>query len=164
MKRKPDVIHQDVLFIRKQLERFTLPVLAQMHRIDRYEATDVSGSGELKPKNTISDPVGNKVVSILSGRNQADPVGKAAKDIERELHEMRRRVEILVQQLDFVLNPRDRHKDNVIIHCAACEREVAGTTNDRIRSGYCQACYREWLRQGKPNRGHFEATRRPEPA
>lgn len=44
--------------------------------------------------------------------------------------------------------------------CQACERPVANTPNDRLRSGYCQACHRKWDRDGRPDRAHFERTRR----
>lgn len=48
--------------------------------------------------------------------------------------------------------------------CLACLREVKGTSVDRIRSGYCPACYRAWLRDGKPDRLRFERARRQEAA
>jgi hypothetical protein len=44
--------------------------------------------------------------------------------------------------------------------CAACERPVANTPNDRLRSGYCNACRMAWNRQGQPDRPAFERTRR----
>lgn len=52
--------------------------------------------------------------------------------------------------------------------CAACERPVANTPNDRLRAGYCNACRMAWNRQGQPDRVAFERTRRgldttPEP-
>lgn len=46
-------------------------------------------------------------------------------------------------------------------HCRRCERFCRPTPDrpqDRIRSGYCPACYRRWLRQGKPDRSGFERT------
>lgn len=48
--------------------------------------------------------------------------------------------------------------------CLACHRKVEGTANDRLRSGYCAACYRAWLRDGKPDRLRFERARRQEAA
>lgn len=158
MRRKPELVHQDVQAICRNLSRFNLPTLAQLSRIDRFEATDGGSASEgPKPKHSVSDPVGNRVIAKLSGKVVADPVGKAVKEIERTLAEMRRQSEILLQQLDYATNPRERHKDHVIQHCAACDREVAGTSSDRIRSGYCFECYREWLKLGKPNRTQFES-------
>ena len=52
-------------------------------------------------------------------------------------------------------------------NCLACDRWVAGTSTDRIRSGYCPACATAWTRarQNDPNidRFRFENTRRTQP-
>jgi len=155
MRRKPEAVHADVLRARKNLERFTLASLANLARIDKFEVWDVTGGGGgPKPKNAISDPVGNKVASI--GAEQ-DPVGKAVKSIERTLFEIARQTDILVQQLAYVTDPRQRQADaDRVVHCEACKREVAATRSDRLRSGYCSACYTRWIRENKPYRGTFE--------
>ncbi len=44
--------------------------------------------------------------------------------------------------------------------CQACGRQVSGSGNDRLRRGYCPACYRAWRRAGRPDRSEFEAARR----
>jgi hypothetical protein len=44
-------------------------------------------------------------------------------------------------------------------HCRRCEklcRPTAERPSDRIRSGYCPACYKRWLRHGRPDRSRFE--------
>ena len=156
LRRKPEVNFADVQACIANLALFDLPTLAAMSRIDRFEASDVGSSSEgPKPKHAISDPVGSRVIAKLSGRKVSDPVGSAVKEIEAALFRMRRETDILRQQLAFVMNPRERHKDNVIIYCEACGREVAGTANDRLRSGFCLKDYRDWLGQGKPNRTQF---------
>lgn len=45
--------------------------------------------------------------------------------------------------------------------CRRCEkfcRPDADHPDNRIRSGYCQPCYRRWVRLGKPDRTTFERT------
>ena len=127
-----------------------------MSRIDKFEATDVGSSSEgPKPKHSVSDPVGARVVAKLSGRKLHDPVGSAVKEIDRAIFEMRRATEVLNQQREFVLNPRERHKDNYIEHCVGCEREIACTPNDRPRQGFCAQCYRAWRKEGEPNKASF---------
>jgi hypothetical protein len=153
MKRKPERIFEDIKTIRKGLDKLTLPTLAQLSRIDRYEADDVGGSSGPKPKNQVSDPTGNRVAA----KRTVDPVGDAVKAIDSRLFNMAREMQTLLQQLDYALNPRDRHRQSAVIHCGACEREVAGTNSDRLRSGYCFSCYRKWIAQERPNRGAFEA-------
>lgn len=45
--------------------------------------------------------------------------------------------------------------------CSCCHRDVAGTEEDRLRSGYCAACWMAYVRDGQPdNRIGFEERRR----
>ena len=158
MRRKPEVNFADVQACIANLALFDLPTLAAMSRIDRFEASDVGSSSEgPKPKHAISDPVGSRVIAKLSGRKVSDPVGSAVKEIEAALFRMRRETDILRQQLAFVMNPRERHRESIIPQCEACHRDIAATQSDRVRSGYCQSCYGKWVRAGKPYRAQFEA-------
>jgi len=43
-------------------------------------------------------------------------------------------------------------------HCQRCSRWVAGTSSDRIRSGWCPACYQAWRRAGCPDRTDWNRT------
>lgn len=44
--------------------------------------------------------------------------------------------------------------------CLACHTDVSGAAHDRLRSGYCAACYRAWDRAGRPERAVWERERR----
>ena len=46
--------------------------------------------------------------------------------------------------------------------CAVCERYCSGSDAERLRSAYCPACYRAWLRDGRPDRLGWERGRRAE--
>lgn len=51
--------------------------------------------------------------------------------------------------------------------CNCCEkfcRPTPDKPNNRIVSGYCPTCYKQWDRQGKPDRMLFERNRRAESA
>lgn len=39
--------------------------------------------------------------------------------------------------------------------CMACTRDVPGTSTDRLRSGFCNACRMRWTREGRPDRAAF---------
>lgn len=43
-------------------------------------------------------------------------------------------------------------------HCQRCNAWVTGSTTDRVRSGYCGACYQAWRRAGNPDRAQFNAS------
>ena len=40
-------------------------------------------------------------------------------------------------------------------HCQRCQEWVPGTASSRIKSGYCQRCYKAWQRAGNPDRAEF---------
>jgi len=40
-------------------------------------------------------------------------------------------------------------------HCQRCGRWVVGSTSDRIKSGWCPACYVGWRRAGSPDRAEW---------
>ncbi len=42
--------------------------------------------------------------------------------------------------------------------CQSCDRFVLGTAKDRLRSGWCSACYARWRRAGCPDRTEFNAS------
>lgn len=43
-------------------------------------------------------------------------------------------------------------------HCQRCAVWVAGTAKDRIKSGYCERCYKAWQRAGNPDRALFNGS------
>ena len=43
-------------------------------------------------------------------------------------------------------------------HCQRCAVWVAGTAKDRIKSGYCERCYKAWQRAGNPDRVLFNGS------
>jgi hypothetical protein len=73
-----------------------------------------------------------------------------------------------LRHLSSTLDEIDRHshvrREDPAGHCQACSRWVEGTEADRVRSGYCPACYRAWLRADRPDRARFERERRQEAA
>ena len=40
-------------------------------------------------------------------------------------------------------------------HCQRCNVWVSGSASDRIKSGYCERCYKAWQRAGNPDRAQF---------
>lgn len=43
-------------------------------------------------------------------------------------------------------------------HCQRCNVWVSGSASDRIKSGYCERCYKAWQRAGNPDRAQFNGT------
>lgn len=40
-------------------------------------------------------------------------------------------------------------------HCQRCNRWVSGSASDRVKSGWCERCYKAWQRAGNPDRAEF---------
>lgn len=66
----------------------------------------------------------------------------------------------LIEKLDAIDRLATIPRTDPSGHCAACDRWVEGTANDRLRSGYCHTDYTAWVRAGRPDRAQFERQRR----
>ena len=60
-----------------------------------------------------------------------------------------------------VSDAQKRERQTSLAICEACGRDdVTNVGEDRIRSGYCPACYQAWNRAGRQDRVVFEQSRR----
>lgn len=63
--------------------------------------------------------------------------------------------------LVHAIDDRDEpHRKTGAGYCQACGEWAPGTPDNRIRSGYCVACYTAWTRAERPERAPFERGRR----
>ena len=96
-----------------------------------------------------------------------DPMTLAMRAIRNDIDKA---WEMLIRAEDAVafINDRDtmrRERQSSLGTCQACQRDdVPNVGNDRIRSGYCVACFTAWTRtdfgQGRQDRAAFEISRR----
>ena len=142
--------------------RATLAVLSDPLLADLVRRAGVRATSEPKAvegpraKGSYSDPTLNAVVRRMSSAKAADPVWDAVSEIATMLNDVASLCRSIDQRISFVTETGERVKQSTIVHCGACQREIAGTPKDRIRSGYCQSCYASWLRAGRPYRSAFE--------
>lgn len=72
----------------------------------------------------------------------------------------------ILRRLDFITHQeaRERGRQHTGGDCGACGRYCSNAPDDRIRSGYCAACYHAWRRtdegSGRMDRLAFERSRR----
>jgi len=135
-------------------------VEALVGRAGKRAESDASPERTPKPKGSYSDPTASAVIRKMSGREVSDPVFDAVKELAQTLNDIASLTNRVNRLVGFVTQDAERAKVALIHYCGACQREVTGTKSDRIKSGYCEACYRQWLREGKPYRYNFEITRR----
>ena len=96
--------------------------------------------------------------------DEARIVGLASVDASlRVAVQALREVHDALSQLTARLHHGQAEQRTNMADCSACERPVANTPVDRIKAGYCEACYKAWTRAGRPDRAGFERTRSVEP-
>jgi len=113
-----------------------------------------------RTKGAVSNPTLNAVIRNMSGVTPQDPIFDAVKDLAHILSNIADLSQKADDRIRFITDTTSRIKDVQVINCEACLREVAGTKSDRLRSGYCQACYQAWYRSGMGYRLTFELSRR----
>lgn len=143
-----------------------------------------SGGGEPVSGGDTSNPTLSAVLqhervceSVEDRDNdEARRVGLAAVDasLAVAVHALRE-THAALTQLTARLHQGHAQQRTNMADCEACGRSVANTPNDRLRSGYCDACRMAWKRlvdgwtgPGAPDRVQFARTRRgldttPEP-
>lgn len=148
------------------LNKIDEPLLNDLYRRARGSADpDGYGSGgyQMGKTSEISDPTGTAVIRRINSEATPDPVRKTVEEIFALVSTISKAAVKLDRKIQVVLNTASskRGRETTIDLCLACEADVTGVGEDRIRSGYCPACYRKWLRDGRPDRHRFEKSRRP---
>jgi hypothetical protein len=132
-------------------------VVELVRRAGKEESPSRSGDRVSVSRGSHNDPTGNAVAHRLDSKHpEHDPVYAAVKAMAVNLSKMADLAVSIEQSARFVLEVKERAKESQVVQCEACGREVAGTANDRLRSGYCARHYTAWLRAGKPYRMTFE--------
>jgi hypothetical protein len=117
----------------------TLAVIAA--RAGGREADEVTGE-EATPDTWPShpDPIG-------------DMIAEAVTSISK-LYKLARRIDVLMVCIERAHEAR-RGRQVTVAACAACQRDVACTTADPLRGGFCSACDTAWRRF---RNGHHETS------
>lgn len=76
-------------------------------------------------------------------------------DALREMEQALGRLESALTQIVAPLVEKDPPARSNMTECEACGRTVAGTPQDRLRSGFCTGDYHRWRRLGQPDRAAF---------
>ena len=80
-----------------------------------------------------------------SGRRWADPVGDAVAELLHQVSEIRRACRVVDRKRFAVLGVEQKaRKVRLPDLCAACEKEVSGIGNDRLRNRFCRSCFLKW--------------------
>ena len=161
MGQNTDRMLRDAHRARQALDNLSDELIKDLVRRAGVRSTGEQTSSGPRAKGDHSDPTLGAVVRSM-GRKAPDPIYDGVKDIARMLADIAYLSVRIDEKVRFVTEVKERARQAAILHCEACGREVAGTSRDRLRSGYCQACYRDWLRSGRPYRPQFEQGKKSE--
>ena len=137
------------------LSGFDEPVLDELQRVSRigvgvdgWRAGQGKGSGGTD----ISDPTGQAVIA-RQGRIMGDPRGEAIEAVVKHLAEARRSAIRASRALAVFHNLGESERGRVVSigECKACAELVPGSQNNRLKAGYCPACYSAWRRSADAN-------------
>jgi len=160
MSRNADKMNRDRNRALNTLNKLNETIINDLVRRASSRATSDAKPDGPRTKGAVSNPTLNAVIRSMSGTNPQDPIFDAVKDLAHILSNIADLSRKADDRIRFITDTTSRIKDVQVIHCEACLREVAGTKSDRLRSGYCQACYQAWYREGMGYRLTFELSRR----
>ena len=128
---------------------------AHAHAVDALAGpgSSLGGSGH---GSDISDPTGRQA---LTEDPAAMFLARLARYADAEPRKLRPLADEVASWRARTVRDLDRKPTLVAGRCQACEIGVSGKVNDRIKSGYCEACYKAWCRAGRPERATYERTR-----
>ena len=150
----------------------TLPKtdLAELERVAKISSV-VDGfpaGGGAKGSNDVANPTLAAVVVRLSNRKDEDYRQMSAEQVSRSIEEAATALIRAQRSLDvFNHQAEDAVGRPTLPECICCYDIVLGKGHDRLRSGFCPACYTAWTRtktaeRGRMDRQIFMAQRRSE--
>lgn len=99
------------------------------------------------------------------GAGEGDPLRANIEEIFASISEISGHAKRVHRLRQVVLHAGDKLKgrQTTLSQCQACNRDVSNVGDDRLRSGYCDACRKAWDREPQPrDRLRFELRRRQE--
>jgi hypothetical protein len=181
--RREERMRDDRDAIQRALDRFTNPkIRTLMDRGDRGVRGSIDGERVGSSKGDVPRPTERVALEGLPDddetpdvwRERRDAVGRCIRDVAGLLDTARQAMEAAEDRLVWVLGLKPVEGELVGQHktagvCRACQRTVTGSDDDRLRSGYCDACRKAWGRElsawtdegrpGAPDRAAFERRR-----
>ena len=152
----------------RALEVLTSLSDADLREFERRSEFDAAGDGfgdgnSGGRSSDVSRPTERTAIALLEHRHVSDPQMIAIEIIRNSVAAMRIEAIKIEKAKSVIAHITDgrRGREVTLGTCNACFRsDVANTGSDRIKAGYCPACYQEWWRQGQPDRLAFEMSRR----
>lgn len=123
---------------------------------DGYPSTT---GGEGVSNSEVSRPTEVSAIAAIES-TWADPVGDAIAEIFTTMAEALGLLLVIDDQRGYVLAVGKEGRASSLTSCSCCARDVLCQPGDRLRAGFCSACYSAWIRASRPERAEFIRDRR----
>lgn len=110
-----------------------------------------------EPGNAHGDHSDPTLSAVLQRQHTRQTLDELTKRLENHAAEAVRINRLCNQLISATVTPAQADPAGAG-HCQRCNTWVTGSTTDRVKSGYCSACYQAWRRAGNPDRTQFNAT------
>lgn len=120
------------------------------------------GGGESVSGGSVARPTEQAAIAELLDDPHGDPVRESISELFSRMGDACGALLAVDRKRRYVLAAGDaaRGRQSTVGACARCDRTVTGVGSDRVKSGYCPACYQAWLRtdsgSGRMDRVAFE--------
>jgi hypothetical protein len=158
IQRLADWLHSDTLDELRRIAGESPTPLEEGPGLGHHEGYGPGGQNGPRGSD-VSDPTYTRATA----KHQPDPTGDAIADLFAAIERAANEAVTIDRLAGYVAAARaEQGKRPVSLagDCGACGRPVAGTSVDKLVSGFCGACRKAWERAGYPDRSEFAATRR----
>lgn len=113
------------------------------------------------PRQSMGEPGGGNgghgdptLGAVIANEQMSRMVSDVSAELERAQSAVGHLFRLLTSMIGQTVAPAEADPPGAG-HCQRCSTWVSGSSTDRIKSGYCERCYKAWQRAGNPDRVQF---------
>jgi hypothetical protein len=120
----------------------------ELRRRSEHSASDGYPSSSMRSDGGGGSGESSPTESAALARPMADPTGQQIERVFQMLSDIHKRCSSIDNLVGNIANieVETRGRQSAVESCDACTATVTGVGNDRRRDGFCDNCYRPWLR------------------
>ena len=142
----------------------TVAQLLESQLIERAHQASWQVLSDGLPRQSMGEPGGSggghgdpTLGAVMANEQTARMVDDLRAELERAESAMMHAFRLASSLASAVVAPAEAEPAGAG-HCQRCAVWVSGSAKDRIKSGYCERCYKAWRRAGMPDRVLFNGS------
>lgn len=151
---------QDLAAIKESLNAIGPRDLERAYDRGQHKPSDGFPGGGDAPATSggdISDPTARRAVANICDRPRRDDVGSALREAFTALHRMEELARVVIGAFELTTYVHEQASKRQVPagqgDCEVCATFCSGAQDDRLKSGFCKACYDAWWRYVASNPG-----------